>query len=66
MIAATAASMDGYTAFGAAITHDGFKQTFACPAPRAVVADLDILAHGAAQHDRLRLRGAHGKGDSGR
>lgn len=45
MIVATAASMDGYTAFGAAITHDGFKQTFACPAPRAVVADLDILAH---------------------
>jgi glycerol-1-phosphate dehydrogenase [NAD(P)+] len=44
MIVATAASMDGYTAFGAAITRDGFKQTFACPAPRAVVADLDILA----------------------
>lgn len=44
MIVATAASMDGYTAFGAAITRDGFKQTFACPAPLAVVADLDILA----------------------
>jgi glycerol-1-phosphate dehydrogenase [NAD(P)+] len=48
MVVATAASMDGYTAFGAAITHDGFKQTFACPAPRAVVADLDILAHAPA------------------
>ena len=38
---ATAASMDGYTAFGASITHEGAKQTFSCPAPRAVVADLD-------------------------
>ncbi len=44
MVVGTAASMDGYTAFGAAITRDGFKQTFACPAPRVVVADLDILA----------------------
>lgn len=41
---ATAASMDGYTAFGASITHEGAKQTFSCPAPRAVVADLDIIA----------------------
>jgi glycerol-1-phosphate dehydrogenase [NAD(P)+] len=41
---ATAASMDGYTAFGAAITRDGYKQTMTCPAPRAVVADLDVLA----------------------
>jgi glycerol-1-phosphate dehydrogenase [NAD(P)+] len=49
MIVATAASMDGYTAFGAAITYDGFKQTFACPAPRAVVADLDILARAPSQ-----------------
>jgi glycerol-1-phosphate dehydrogenase [NAD(P)+] len=44
----TAASMDGYTAFGAAITRDGFKQTMMCPAPRAVVADLDILANAPA------------------
>ncbi|HEY2573506.1 MAG TPA: iron-containing alcohol dehydrogenase, partial [Verrucomicrobiaceae bacterium] len=41
---ATAASMDGYTAFGASITHHGSKQTFDCPAPRAVVADLDVIA----------------------
>ena len=41
---ATAASMDGYTAFGAAITRDGYKQTMTCPAPRAVVADLEVLA----------------------
>lgn len=41
---ATAASMDGYTAFGASITHEGSKQTFSCPAPRAVLADLDVIA----------------------
>lgn len=41
---ATAASVDGYTAFGAAITYQGLKQTFACPAPLAVVADLDVIA----------------------
>jgi glycerol-1-phosphate dehydrogenase [NAD(P)+] len=40
---ATAASMDGYTAFGASITFQGAKQTFNCPAPRAVVADLDLI-----------------------
>ncbi|MBN2022126.1 MAG: sn-glycerol-1-phosphate dehydrogenase [Pirellulales bacterium] len=40
---ATAASMDGYTAFGASIMHRGLKQTFSCPAPRAVVADVDVL-----------------------
>jgi glycerol-1-phosphate dehydrogenase [NAD(P)+] len=41
---ATAASMDGYTAFGASITHEGSKQTFDCPAPIGVVADLDVIA----------------------
>jgi glycerol-1-phosphate dehydrogenase [NAD(P)+] len=41
---ATAASMDGYTAFGASITYQGSKQTFDCPAPQAVVADLDVIA----------------------
>jgi glycerol-1-phosphate dehydrogenase [NAD(P)+] len=40
---ATAASMDGYTAFGASITFRGAKQTFQCPAPRAVLADLEIV-----------------------
>lgn len=40
---ATAASMDGYTAFGASITHEGSKQTFHCPAPTAVVADLGVI-----------------------
>jgi glycerol-1-phosphate dehydrogenase [NAD(P)+] len=40
---ATAASMDGYTAYGASITRNGSKQTFDCPAPRAVIADIDII-----------------------
>ena len=40
---ATAASMDGYTAFGASIACQGAKQTFPCPAPATVVADLDVI-----------------------
>ena len=44
MIVATAASMDGYTAYGASITKDGAKQTFNCPAPLALLADTDIIA----------------------
>ncbi len=36
--------MDGYTAFGASITRDGSKQTFDCPAPLGVVADLEVIA----------------------
>ena len=39
---ATAASMDGYTAFGASIDDQGSKQTVPCPAPLAAVADLDV------------------------
>jgi glycerol-1-phosphate dehydrogenase [NAD(P)+] len=39
----TAASMDGYTAYGASITYKHSKQTFDCPAPRAVVADLSVI-----------------------
>lgn len=46
---ATAASMDGYTAFGASITFQGAKQTFNCPAPQAVIADLDVIAAAPAQ-----------------
>lgn len=41
----TAASMDGYTAFGASIEKDGLKQTLTCPAPKAVLADLDVLVN---------------------
>jgi len=40
----TAASMDGYAASGAALRDGGFKRTFACPAPTAVIADLDVIA----------------------
>ena len=43
IVVGTAASMDGYTASGAALIHEGVKQTFACPAPVAVIADLDVL-----------------------
>ncbi len=43
MVVATAASMDGYAAFGASITKEEYKQTMTCPAPKAVVADLDVL-----------------------
>ncbi|MHA7110185.1 sn-glycerol-1-phosphate dehydrogenase [Sunxiuqinia elliptica] len=43
MCVATAASMDGYTAFGASITFQGAKQTFSCPAPQAVLADVEII-----------------------
>lgn len=45
MCVATAASMDGYSAFGASITKDGAKQTLACPAPRAIVADLQVISN---------------------
>jgi glycerol-1-phosphate dehydrogenase [NAD(P)+] len=48
MNVATAASMDGYTAFGAAITKDGFKRTMECSAPRAVLADVTVLAQAPA------------------
>ncbi len=43
MCVGTAASMDGYTAFGASVEKDGLKQTLSCPAPRVVVADLEII-----------------------
>lgn len=43
-VVATAASMDGYTAFGASIAVDGYKQTMDCPAPALAVADLDVMA----------------------
>ena len=42
---ATAASVDGFSSFGASITYMNAKQTFECPAPIALVADVDVLAH---------------------
>ena len=44
MVVATAASVDGYTSFGAAIVSpNGVKETYECPAPRAVVADVEVM-----------------------
>lgn len=42
-VVGTAPSMDGYTAAGASISKDGFKQNIPCAAPVGVVMDLDIL-----------------------
>ncbi|MCR5003935.1 MAG: sn-glycerol-1-phosphate dehydrogenase [Bacteroidales bacterium] len=44
MIVGTAASMDGYTAYGASITKDGNKQTFDCPAPLGMILDPAVAA----------------------
>ena len=44
LVVGTAASMDGYTAFGSSIALDGFKQTLSCPAPCGCVADLAVMA----------------------
>jgi glycerol-1-phosphate dehydrogenase [NAD(P)+] len=49
MCIATAASMDGYTAFGASITANGAKQTFNCPAPQACIADIKILSQAPSE-----------------
>jgi glycerol-1-phosphate dehydrogenase [NAD(P)+] len=47
---ATAASMDGYAASGAALLDDeGFKRTLACAPPVAVLADLDVLGAAPAR-----------------
>lgn len=44
MVVATAASVDGYSSFGAAlVSPEGAKQTYPCPAPRAIVADLGVM-----------------------
>jgi len=49
LIVATAASMDGYSSFGAALLLNGFKKTLECPAPRVIVADVSVL-RGAPPH----------------
>lgn len=40
----TAASVDGYTSFGASITNQGFKITHECPAPVGSVSDTAVMA----------------------
>lgn len=49
MCVATAASVDGYSSYGASITYKGMKQTFTCPAPRAIVADVGVMAAAPAE-----------------
>lgn len=44
MVVGTAASMDGYTSYGAAITKDGMKQTLACRAPLGCLLDTQVAA----------------------
>ena len=44
MVVGTAASMDGYTAYGAAITKDGMKQTMECRAPLGCIVDSAVAA----------------------
>ena len=44
MVVGTAASMDGYTSYGASITKDGIKQTMSCKAPLGCVVDSAVAA----------------------
>lgn len=44
-VVGTAASMDGYTSFGASIDSNGCKQTFSCAAPAALLIDTVIAAN---------------------
>lgn len=44
MVVATAASVDGYSSFGASLrSPGGVKMTYPCPAPRAIVADIEVI-----------------------
>lgn len=43
-IVATAPSMDGYASAGAPLIRNNLKTTFECQMPKAIIADLDILA----------------------
>ena len=44
MVVGTAASMDGYTSYGASITKDGMKQTLSCRAPLGCIVDSLVAA----------------------
>ncbi|MDR0388436.1 MAG: sn-glycerol-1-phosphate dehydrogenase, partial [Treponema sp.] len=44
----TAASVDGYTSYGAALLSNGFKQTFPCAAPRTLAASTAVLREAPA------------------
>ena len=43
-VVGTAASMDGYSGFGAPMSSAGVKVTMPCPAPAVVLIDLDVAA----------------------
>ena len=43
-VVGTAASMDGYSGFGAPMSSEGVKVTMPCPAPLVVIIDLDVAA----------------------
>ncbi len=45
----TACSVDGFTAAGAALVVEGTKKTVKCPAPKALCADVEILATAPAE-----------------
>ena len=44
VVVGTAASMDGYTSYGASITKDGMKQTLSCKAPLGCIVDSKVAA----------------------
>ena len=44
LVVGTAASMDGYTSYGASITKDGIKQTMSCKAPLGCIVDSAVAA----------------------
>lgn len=48
-VVGTAASMDGYSGFGAPMSQDGVKVTMPCPAPAVVLLDLDVAAAAPAE-----------------
>lgn len=51
-IVATAPSMDGYASTGAAMILGGMKVTVSVGAPKAIIADVDVLAN--APHDMIK------------
>ncbi len=51
-IVATATSMDGYASVGSALILDGMKVTLNARVPKAIIADIDVLA--SAPHDMIK------------
>ena len=41
---ATAASMNGYTSASASLEEQGMKRSFPAPPPKAIIADIDVIA----------------------